>query len=148
MAMHSALCSSERAMMWTNRRASLASAVVGALVWVPLIATNRALGHPGNEAWTLWYWLGYPALLAFLFGIGTRLKVYSWSRGLIAVFSSYLTALLLVAHTGGLLPFEILAMGVLSVPAILAERMGAKFGAQARGDSSVLTNNLPRDPSG
>lgn len=135
-------------MMWTDRNALTGAVMVGALVWLPLIAINKALGHPGNDAWTLWYWAGYPALLVYLFGIGFRRGAHSWSHGSLAVFSSYLTALLLVAQTGNLLPFELLVMGVMSVPAILAERIGARFGIEARGDSAASTVNSPKDPNG
>jgi hypothetical protein len=148
LAVHAAICSGECTMMWTDRKSLVVSVMAGALLWIPLIAVNKALGNPDNDAWTLWYWVGYPALLALLFGIGFRRGVHSWRNGLAAMFSSYLTALLLVAHTGNLLPFEVLVMGAMSLPAIIVERIGARLGVEERGDPEAPAKDPPIDRHG
>jgi len=125
MAVHACIGSGECAMK--KGRAALILAITGAVVWLPLIAANSALNRPANDAWTLWYWIGYPLLLLLSLGVGYWTGKATWFHGLLAVVGSYVAALILVPQTGNLLPFELLWMGILAIPAALLERTGAKW---------------------
>src|SRR5476651_293125 len=103
----------------------LAAFGLGAILWVPFRIATVRLGWPGNDAWILWFWIGYPLLL--LSSLFAGYKLGTGVRGPIAILGSYIAALFLIPHTGNLLPFELVFMGVLSVPAAIAELIGGRF---------------------
>lgn len=144
MALHACVGSGECAMK--NGHAALILAIAGAVVWLPLISANSVLNRPPNDAWTLWYWIGYPLLLLLSLGVGYWTGKAPWFHGLLAVAGSYVAALILVPHTGNLLPFELLWMAILAVPAALLERAGAKWqiDSQSHPTTSHQSDDSPR----
>lgn len=107
----------------------LISITTGIIVWLPLNAINEGLGNPPNDAWSLWYWIGYPVILLMAALLGYFVPNGVWRNGPVAVFASYVAALYLVPQTGNLLPFELLWMGLLSAPAAWAGKAGKHFKA-------------------
>ena len=102
----------------------LVSIAMGVVVWLPLNALNEVLGNPPNDAWSIWYWIGYPAILVVAAVLGYLAPGEVWRNGPAAVFASYVAALYLVPQTGNLLPFELLWMGFLSVLAAWVGKTG------------------------
>jgi hypothetical protein len=105
----------------------LIAATFGIVVWFPLNALNHAMGKSPNDAWSLWYWIGYPMILLTTAALGYWAQNKTWLMGPIAVFASYIAALFLVPQTGNMLPFELLWMAILSAPAAWAGKVGADF---------------------
>jgi hypothetical protein len=108
-------------------KAFLIATVLGVAIWLPLNAINQAIGKPPNDAWSLWYWVGYPLILLSTAILGYWSQNKIWLIGPIAVFASYIAALFLVSQTGNMLPFELLWMAILSAPAAWAGKVGADF---------------------
>ena len=129
-----------RVRLMSSRSKSLriiAAPAAGILVWLPINLATAWLDRPGNDAWTLWYWIGYPALLLFSLFAGYRFG--GGIRGPVSILASYIAALFLVPHTGNLLPFELLIMGMFAIPAAVAEGIGALLGrgSKARQGESI-----------
>jgi hypothetical protein len=110
----------------TPTKAMVVSIVFGALVWAPLVLVNRLVGAAPNDAWTLWYWTAYPAILVGAWYLGHRIRSAAWRFGASAVAASYVAALVVVPQSGSLLPFELLLMGVLAVGAALVGSLGGR----------------------
>lgn len=100
------------------------AALAGALVW---IVVSAASGR--REAWDApaYFSLGYPLVCALSLALGYLAPARSWRWGL-APFAGQFVWLLLTQGPGNLLPLGIVAFGVISLPAVLAARVGAYFG--------------------
>jgi hypothetical protein len=108
-------------------KALLIATALGIVVWLPLNAINQEIGKPPNDAWSLWYWIAYPLILVTAIGLGYWVPRKSWLSGPTAIFASYVAALFLVPQTGNMLPFELLWMAILAVPAAWLGKVGAQF---------------------
>lgn len=108
-------------------KALFMSAAFGVIVWFPLNVLNQVLGKSPNDAWTLWYWIGYPMILSTTAALGYWAQNKTWLIGPVAVFASYIAALFFVPQSGNMLPFEVLWMAILSAPAAWAGKIGADF---------------------
>ena len=112
------------------RRDSLAlgaSALIGGIAWVPVVVLSRA--GVGDEG-MLWYVVAYPAMLVAAFVLGRWHSVPPFLFAAIMNTASYLTALAFIPGTGNLLPFEVLFMLILTIPAALATRLGRRHATQ------------------
>ena len=106
-----------------------ASALVGAVLWVPVVALSRS-GF-GNEG-MLWYVIAYPAMVIAGFAIGRWHPVPSFLFAVVMNAASYLTALVFIPSTGELLPFEVLFMLILTIPVAFAVQWGARHAGPSR----------------
>jgi hypothetical protein len=128
MAMHTSIGADQFAMTKPLGMTLPLVIALSAAIWIPLNAICSALGWQPNDAWSLWYLVGYPFILLLLFGIGYRNRSSSSILACASIVASYASALYLVPHTGTLFPFEVLVMCALAIPAALASRMGARLG--------------------
>jgi len=96
----------------------------GVLVWIVVSAVSGR-----NEAWdSSWYFLaGYPVICAVSLALGYFAPERSWRWGL-APFVGQFVWLLLTQGPGNLLPLGIIVFGVISLPAVIAARIGAYVG--------------------
>jgi hypothetical protein len=97
----------------------LLAIIFGGLVWAVLVPINHMFGRGANAAWTLWYFVAYPIILVGAWYLGLRVRSAAWVLGPIAIASSYFVALFVVEQTGSLLPFELMLMAGLAIPAAL-----------------------------
>ena len=101
----------------------LAAAVCGAAIWILI-----ALASGRNEAWDsgLYFSVGIPAVclvsMAFAFFEPKR----SWRWGVLPMVGQFVW-MLISPGPGNLLPLGVIVFGVLSIPPILAARIGAFF---------------------
>jgi hypothetical protein len=105
---------------------TIGALIFGMVIWGPPIAINLLIGGTPNNAWTLWYVFGYPAILLVAWMLGRRTQNGAWRFGAIAVASSYVSALVFVPQTGSLLPFEIVWMSVLATFAAISGAFGSR----------------------
>jgi hypothetical protein len=108
----------------------VAAAASGILVWVAVASLSGR-----REAWdSSWYFsAGYPFICAVSAVLGFLAPVRSWRWGL-APFAGQFLWLLLTQGPGNLLPLGVIAFAVISVPALIAARIGAFFrNRQAKG---------------
>ena len=129
--MHPTLTAGKRAMSNLSMRPLVTSALIGAILWLPFFAAEAIL--QSGRLWSMWFWLGYPALLVCMFFVGYRSKQASWLDALVALASSYLIAILVIPGTGNMLPFEIALVLLLVIPAAVAVRMGRRLQSEKRG---------------
>lgn len=98
-----------------------ASAAFGAAVW---IAITQASGR--REAWDseLYFIVGVPAMciVAFLFALRRPKEWLLW--GILPLAGQFFW-LLISQGVGNLLPLGVIAFGVMSVPSVVAARIGA-----------------------
>ena len=94
------------------------------LVWIVISAVSGI-----KEAWdSSWYFsLGYPLICAvsLVLGYFTPVRTRRWG---VAPFVGQFAWLLLSQGPGNLLPLGIIAFGVISLPAIIAAKVGVYFG--------------------
>jgi hypothetical protein len=109
----------------------LAAAVCGAAIWI-LIA--QASGR--REAWDsgLYFSVGIPALCLLSLGLAFLEPDRSWRWGVLPLVGQFVW-MLLSQGPGNLLPLGVIVFGVLSVPSIIAARIGA-FIATTAGERS------------
>ena len=107
--------------------------LTGALVW---IVVSKVSGR--REAWdsSLYFSVGYPVICLLSLALGYFAPAQSWRWG-VAPFAGQFVWLLLSQGPGNLLPLGIFAFAVISVPAIVAAKIGAYFGSR---------RNLEREP--
>lgn len=93
----------------------------GVLVWIVVSAVSGR-----SEAWdSHWYFsVGYPFICAVSMALGYLAPARSWRWGL-APFAGQFLWLLLTQGPGNLLPLGIIAFSVVSLPAVVAARVGA-----------------------
>lgn len=102
--------------------------VIAGGVSTPLAyAIALAVGRGGDAAYSVWLWFMYPTLLVIAAFLGYRWPSGSWQYGFIAVVVSYVAALIVVPGAGNMLPFEIIAELIYSLPAAYAGRFGANL---------------------
>ena len=96
----------------------------GALVWTLISAISGR-----KEAWdSSWYFsVGYPAICLMALAMGLVVPRRSWRWG-VTPFAGQFAWLLLSQGVGNLLPLGIIAFAVMSLPAVLAAKVGAYFG--------------------
>jgi hypothetical protein len=80
----------------------------------------------GGKAFTAWIWSMYPVLLIASMYFGHRLKRQPWLWGILMVYSSFITALIVVPGAGNLFPFEFLFHSLLVIPAVLSGLLGSQ----------------------
>ena len=102
----------------------IAALASGILVW---IALSAATGR--KEAWdSPWYFsAGIPVMCAVSMVLAFFAPVRSWRWGVTPLAGQFVW-MLLSQEAGNLLPLGVVAFGVLSVPSILAARVGSFFG--------------------
>jgi len=105
----------------------LVSVIAGGASTPLAYAIALALGRGNEAAYSIWLWFMYPALLVMSAFLGYRWPSGAWQYGFIAVVVSYIGALIVVPGAGNLLPFEIIAELLLSLPAAYAGRLGANL---------------------
>lgn len=96
----------------------------GALVW---ILVSAASGR--KEAWDsgLYYAVGMPAVCFLALVLGYLAPERPWRWGVAPCIGQF-AWMLLSQGPGNLLPLGVILFGVLSLPAVLAARVGAVFG--------------------
>ena len=106
-----------------------AAILSGILVWVVVSAVSGR-----REAWdSHWYFsVGYPLICAVSMALGYLVPARSWRWGL-APFAGQFLWLLLTQGPGNLLPLGVIAFGVVSLPAVVAARIGAYFANRRAG---------------
>ncbi|MBI3530771.1 MAG: hypothetical protein HY067_22730 [Betaproteobacteria bacterium] len=100
--------------------------LAGALVW---IVVSKVSGR--QEAWdsSLYFSVGYPVLCLLSLAMGYFAPAQSWRWGIVP-FAGQFAWLLLSQGPGNLLPLGIIAFAMVSVPAIVAAKVGAYFGSK------------------
>jgi len=104
-----------------------AAAVCGAAIWI-LIA--QASGR--REAWdsNLYYSIGIPAACLISMAFAFFRPGRSWRWGVLPLAGQFVWTLV-SQGPGNLLPLGVIVFGVLSIPSIIAARIGAFFAAKA-----------------
>jgi hypothetical protein len=102
----------------------------GAAIWILVV-----LASGRNEAWDsgLYFSAGIPAVCLLSLALGFIEPHRSWRWGVLP-FVGQFASMLLMQGPGNLLPLGIVAFAVLSIPAVVAARVGAwiatKWGAR------------------
>ncbi|MFL6579449.1 MAG: hypothetical protein ACJ8G2_01800 [Burkholderiales bacterium] len=98
--------------------------MAGALVWILISAISGR-----KEAWdSPWYFsIGYPAICLTALAMGFYVPKRSWRWG-VTPFAGQFAWLLISEGVGNLLPLGIIAFAVMSLPAVVAAKVGAYFG--------------------
>ncbi len=99
----------------------LAAAVCGALIWIFI-----ALASGRKEAWDsgLYFSIGIPAVCLVSMAFAFVEPNCSWRWGILPLVGQFVW-MLVSAGPGNLLPLGVIVFGVLSVPPIVAARIGA-----------------------
>ena len=102
------------------------SVMAGVLVWIVVSALSGR-----REAWdSSWYFsVGNPVICLISLVMGFLVPKQSWRWG-VAPFVGQFVWLLLSQGPGNLLPLGIIAFAVVSVPAVVAAKVGACFGSR------------------
>ncbi len=100
----------------------LAGALSTPLAYFYVLAVNQGAG----EAYSVWLWCMYPILLVLAVFLGYRWSFRAWQYGVLAVISSYMSALIIIPGVGSLLPVEISAELFYSIPAGIAGWLGGR----------------------
>ncbi len=99
----------------------LAAAAGGALVWILIVSATGK-----REAWDSgeYFSVGIPAvcLLAALLGFVEPKRSWRWG---VAPLAGQFFSMLLMVGPGNLLPLGLIVFGVLSIPSVLAARLGS-----------------------
>jgi hypothetical protein len=106
----------------------LAAVATGAAIWIFIsTVTGR------REAWDsgAYFSLGIPlaCLLSFVLGVVEPARSWRWG---VAPFAGQFLSLLVMEGVGNLLPLGVIAFAVLSIPAVIAARIGAALGTRRR----------------
>ena len=98
--------------------------LTGVLVWIVISAVSGR-----REAWDApWYFsVGYPIICAVSLVLGYFAPVRTWRWGLVP-FAGQFVWLLLIQGPGNLLPLGIIVFAVISLPAVIAAKVGAYLG--------------------
>lgn len=106
----------------------LAAFAAGAAIWIFIAMTT---GRP--EAWDsgIYFSLGLPTACILAFALGVVEPARSWRWG-VAPFAGQFLTMLLMQGVGNLLPLGVLVFAVISVPAVIAARIGAALGTRRR----------------
>jgi hypothetical protein len=93
----------------------------GAAIWIGIAGISGR-----REAWdsNVYFTVGIPlsCVLAFVLGIVEPARSWRWG---VAPFAGQFLAMLLTQGVGNLLPLGMIAFAVLSIPAVVAARVGA-----------------------
>ena len=119
-------------MRWSDRRvkrdavAWFACAAFGAVVW---LAVSAASGR--REAWdsSAYFTVAMPLVAVASFAMGYLIPQRSWRWGLAPVIGQFV-AMLVTQGAGNLLPLGVIVFAILSVPSVVAARLGAGLGAR------------------
>lgn len=101
----------------------LISIVAGILSTV--IAIN--IGGGPRSGYSIWLSYSYPALLVLAVFLGYKWPDRAWRYGVIAVISSYVTALFILPGAANLLPFQIILEAIYSIPAAFSGWLGSRW---------------------
>jgi hypothetical protein len=101
---------------------------IGAAIWIFIAAVTGR-----REAWDsgAYFAIGMPLACLLSFSLGVVEPTRSWRWGL-APFAGQFLSLLVMQGVGNLLPLGVIAFAVLSIPAVIAARIGAALGTRRR----------------
>lgn len=102
----------------------LVAVALGAAIWIGISTISGR-----REAWDsgAYFAIGMPlaCLLSFTLGIVEPMRSWRWG---IAPFAGQFLSLLIIEGVGNLLPLGVIVFAMLSVPAVIAARIGAALG--------------------
>lgn len=106
----------------------LSALLLGMVIWVVISFVSGR-----REAWdsSLYFSLGMPLVCAGSMALAIFEPAHSWRWGILP-FAGQFLSMLASEGVGNLLPLGIVAFGIFSVPAIVAARVGAFFGARMK----------------
>jgi hypothetical protein len=101
---------------------------IGAAIWIAIAA---ATGR--REAWdsSVYFTIGMPLACLLSFTLGVVEPPRSWRWG-VTPFVGQFVAMLVTQGVGNLLPLGVIVFAVLSIPAVIAARIGAALGTRRR----------------
>ena len=98
--------------------------LTAALVWIVISVVSGS-----REAWdSSWYFsVGYPLICVVSLTLGYFAPIQTWRWG-VAPFVGQFVWMLISQGVGNLMPLGIIVFGVMSLPAVIAAKVGAYFG--------------------
>lgn len=99
------------------KRPTIVSILVGSITTPIVYMIALSIGRGTAAAHSIWLATMYPAILLFTAFYSVNSPNGLSKCGVIAIFSSYFTALMIMPEAGNLLPLEIIYHFILSIPA-------------------------------